>query len=94
MQLVFLLEEKQARSAGKCLLIVSSSLAPRSIPKSGPTSGAKQSGYDAKTRPGIPGYLDAIATNLAGTNPSAFTLAAIDKSSGTLVFVGCICKGN
>ena len=28
-----------------------------------------------------PGYVDAITTNLTGTHPTAFTLAAIEKSS-------------
>ena len=32
-----------------------------------------------------PVYLDAIAKNLAGKNPTAFTLAAIEKSSGTVL---------
>ena len=34
-----------------------------------------------KRREASPGYLDAVATNLAGMNLSAFTLAAIEKSS-------------
>ena len=37
-----------------------------------------------------PEYIDAIATNLAGKNPSEFTLAAIEKSRGkTAVYVFC-----
>ena len=37
-----------------------------------------------------PGYIDGIATNLAGKNPSAFTLAAIEKTTGKIAgYVFC-----
>ena len=37
-----------------------------------------------------PGYIDAIATNLAGKNESAFTLAAIEKTRGKIAgYVFC-----
>ena len=37
-----------------------------------------------------PAYIDAIATNLAGKNPSAFTLAAIEKTRGKIAgYVFC-----
>ena len=37
-----------------------------------------------------PGYIDAIATNLAGKNPTAFTLPAIEKSRGKMAgYVFC-----
>ena len=35
-----------------------------------------------------PGYVDAIATNVAGKNPSAFTLAPIEKSRNKIA--GCV----
>ena len=37
-----------------------------------------------------PGHLDSIATNLAGMNPNAFTLAAIERSSSKIAgYVFC-----
>ena len=42
-----------------------------------------------------PGYIDAIAANLAGTNPSAFTLAAIEKGRGKIAgYVFCCAPDN
>ena len=40
-------------------------------------------------------YSEASATNLAGKNPSAFTLAAIDKSSSRIAgYVFCCASDN
>ena len=42
-----------------------------------------------------PGYIDAIAANLAGKNPSAFTLAAIEKSRNKIAgYVFCCAPDN
>ena len=42
-----------------------------------------------------PGYIDAIAANLAGKNPSAFTLAAIEKSRNKIAgYVFCCVPDN
>ena len=42
-----------------------------------------------------PGYVDAIATNVAGKNPGAFTLAAIEKSRNKIAgYVFCCVPDN